>query len=56
MPEIPPATQIESDGLDLGELVKKQMQKIEELTLYLLDLKKDNDTLNSRIEKLEGGK
>ena len=38
LPDIPSAKEIEAKGLDLGELVKLQMQKIEELTLYVLQL------------------
>ena len=40
LPDIPSAKQIETDGLDLGELVKLQMQKIEELTLYVIELER----------------
>ncbi len=46
LPEIPSAKEIATDGLDLGELVKLQMKKIEELTLYILEQ-------NKRIEALE---
>jgi hypothetical protein len=44
--EIPSAKEIETSGLDLGEIVRLQMQKIEELTLYLIEQ-------NKRIEELE---
>jgi hypothetical protein len=53
LPEIPSAKTVEECGVNLGELVKLQMQKIEELTLYLIDLKKENSDLNTRIEKIE---
>ncbi len=46
LPNIPSGKEIESNGGDLGELVKLQMQKIEELTLYVIEL-------NKKIEKLE---
>jgi len=39
--------------LDLGEMNRKLLQKVEELTLYLVDVKKENDQLRQRIEKLE---
>ena len=29
------------------------MQKIEELTLYLIELKKENETLKKRVEEVE---
>jgi len=46
LPQIPDANEIGKSGLDLGELIKLQMQKIEELTLYIIEQ-------NKRIEKLE---
>lgn len=46
LPEVPTALEIEKDGLDVAKIQAKQMQKIEELTLYLIEL-------NKKIEKLE---
>lgn len=46
LPNIPSAKEVEEKGLGLGELSLKQLEKIEELTLYILDL-------NKRIENLE---
>ena len=37
LPEIPSAEIIESEGLDIGEMVRLQMKKIEELYLYILE-------------------
>lgn len=48
LPEIPPATEIESTGLDLGELIRLQMLKIEELTLYIIDLEKRLKTVEAK--------
>ena len=45
LPDIPPAEQIQNDGIAVSEILSKQMQKIEELTLYLIELKKDNEEL-----------
>ena len=45
LPNIPSATEIEQNGLSLGETQKKMMEKIEELTLYVIELEK-------KIEKL----
>jgi hypothetical protein len=36
LPGIPSADDIVNDGLDLGSMQQKQMEKIEELTLYLI--------------------
>ncbi len=36
LPDMPTAKEIETNGLELGEMVKLQQQKIEELTLHLI--------------------
>lgn len=46
LPNIPPAAEIDENGIGLGELGILQMEKIEELTLYLLQI-------NERLEKVE---
>lgn len=38
--EIPSAAEVKSSGIDLGEMNAKLLQKIEELTLYIIDLEK----------------
>jgi hypothetical protein len=50
LPEIPSAKDIENNGGDLGELVKLQMQKIEELTLYLIEQNKKIELLEKRMK------
>ena len=52
LPGIPSAAVVESDGLDAGQMHKLQMQKIEELTLYIIDLHKSNKALKTEITKL----
>lgn len=46
LPNIPSAKEVEENGLHLGDTQKRMMEKIEELTLYIIQL-------NKRIEKLE---
>jgi hypothetical protein len=41
LPGIPSAAEIKKNGLQLGETQKKMMEKIEELTLYIIELKKE---------------
>lgn len=36
LPELPPASMIEKNGLELGEMSKVLLKKIEELTLHLI--------------------
>ncbi len=45
LPNIPSSEEVEKDGIGIGELQIKQMEKIEELTLYILQLKKEIDNL-----------
>ncbi|SIO51625.1 hypothetical protein [Chitinophaga niabensis] len=53
LPDIPSEKEVTANGNDLGEMDKKLLQKIEELTLYLIDLKKENEAMKLRLEKLE---
>jgi hypothetical protein len=53
LPDIPSEKEVVANGNDLGEMDKKLLQKIEELTLYLIDLKKENTAMKARLEKLE---
>ena len=45
LPEIPSAQEIQNNGLSVGEIQTKMMQKIEELTLYVIELQKQIDEL-----------
>jgi hypothetical protein len=45
LPNIPAAIQMEEAGLAVGEMQRRMMEKIEELTLYILELKEENDKL-----------
>ncbi|MES1159831.1 MAG: hypothetical protein ABUM51_03675, partial [Bacteroidota bacterium] len=56
LPGIEPATQMEKNGLDVGENQTKLLQKVEELTLYLIEMKKENEALKERVKKLERSK
>lgn len=47
LPGIPSAAEIEKDGIAVGEMQKAMMEKIEELTLYIIELQKQIDTLKS---------
>ncbi len=50
---IPSAVEVEKNGIFLGEMNAKLLQKIEELTLYLIEQDKQNKEQEERIEKLE---
>ncbi|MDR2970951.1 MAG: hypothetical protein LBU83_03345, partial [Bacteroidales bacterium] len=53
LPEIPSALEIEENGLDLGKMQSKLLQKIEELTLYILQQEKKITDLQNQINKLK---
>jgi hypothetical protein len=54
LPGIPSAQEIEeSEGFYLGDISKRQLQKIEELTLYLIDMNKENKALKKENEELK---
>lgn len=53
LPNVPKAQVIEEDGLNLGEMNKILMQKVEELTLYLIEQQKLIEKQQKSIEVLE---
>lgn len=53
LPGLPAATQVEKEGFDLGDMNNRLLKKIEELTLYIIKLDKENKKLNDRVKKLE---
>lgn len=42
---IPSAKEVEENGIELGEMNMKLLEKIEELTLYVIELKKENEEI-----------
>lgn len=57
LPGIPSAIEISSaGGFELGEMNRKLLEKIEELTLYVIELKKENDTMKKDILELKKNK
>ncbi|WP_443938787.1 hypothetical protein [Pedobacter sp. MW01-1-1] len=45
LPDMPSAKEVEVEGITVGDLLKKQQKTIEELTLHLINLEKENDKL-----------
>jgi hypothetical protein len=45
LPNIPSAIEIQKSGISVGDMQVKQMEKIEELTLYIIELKKEIEAL-----------
>ncbi len=46
LPEIPSDAEVLENGVNLGEMQSKLLQKIEELTLYVIELEKEINLLN----------
>ncbi|MEL1244127.1 hypothetical protein AAEO56_07645 [Flavobacterium sp. DGU11] len=50
--DVPSAAQVETNGIELGEMNKILLQKIEELTLYTIEQNKINQQQAKQIEEL----
>ncbi|WP_420574141.1 hypothetical protein [Kordia sp.] len=48
LPNVPSATEVEKEGVNLGEMDAKLLEKIEELTLYVIELKKEINELKNK--------
>lgn len=53
LPGVPSASEVEKNGLDLGQSQALLMQKIEELTLYMIELKNENRQLRQDVQDLK---
>lgn len=53
LPNIPSAAIVEAEGLNLGDMNKMLLQKIEELTLHLIAKDKEIGILNKYIQRLD---
>ena len=52
LPEIPSEVEVTENGINLGEMNAKLLQKIEELTLYLIEEHKQNQQLKEQVTTL----
>lgn len=55
LPNVPSAREVEEEGVGLGELNKKLLEKVEELTLYMLQQQEEIEQLKKEIEELKEG-
>jgi hypothetical protein len=53
LPEIPSAKEIDENGISIGDMNARLLKKMEEITLYLIQLEKDNEKLKIQIEELQ---
>lgn len=53
LPEVPSAAEFKKDGQNLGEMNMLLLKKVEELTLYLINEHKANETLQAQVSELK---
>jgi hypothetical protein len=53
LPEIPSAEQMQAEGMQVGDIQTRLLQKIEELTLYIIEMNKENETLREEVHLLK---
>jgi hypothetical protein len=53
LPEIPSASTVIENGVNLGEMDAMLLKKIEELTLYMIELQKNNSLLEDELKSLK---
>lgn len=56
LPNIPPASEIETNGLQVSAVNQKMMEKIEELTLYIIQQNHRIEALESELNELKDAK
>jgi hypothetical protein len=53
LPDIPSAAEFKENGVGLGEMDNMLLRKVEELMLYVIDLKKENESQTEEIKNLK---
>jgi len=53
LPGIPSEENVNNNGINVGKISTKLLQKIEELTLYLIELKRENNILKEQVTKIQ---
>jgi hypothetical protein len=53
LPDIPSAAEVAKDGIDLGEMNQKLLQKIEEQMLYIIEMNKKITSLTNEVKDLK---
>ncbi|MFL9483215.1 hypothetical protein ACI6Q2_10605 [Chitinophagaceae bacterium LWZ2-11] len=56
LPDVPSAKEVADKGLDLGDNQAMLLKKIEELTLYMIEMKKENEEMKKEIKELKKNK
>ena len=48
LPNVPSASEVEEEGMSVGEMNRLLLQKVEELTLYVIELQKQIDEIKNK--------
>lgn len=56
LPGVPTQEMVKGQGVNVGEMSAQLLRKVEELTLYVIDLKKENQELSAKVSQLESNK
>jgi hypothetical protein len=51
LPDVPSAKEVQEKGAGLGDMQAKLLAKVEELTLHMIRLEKDNEELRRKVAK-----
>ncbi|MEO7308514.1 MAG: hypothetical protein ABIR78_05865 [Ferruginibacter sp.] len=50
LPNIPKASEVKKNGIEVGEMERLLTEKVEELTLYIIAMKKEMDVLKTQLQ------
>ena len=53
LPDVPSETDVKAKGIDVEEMNATLLKKVEELTLYMIELQKQNEVLKKRMDSLD---
>ncbi|RFS19734.1 hypothetical protein DVR12_21795 [Chitinophaga silvatica] len=53
LPDMPSAAEVDNHGIDVGEMNARLLKKVEELTLYMIELNEQNKELRKEVQELK---
>ena len=53
LPGVPSAAEMAENGMSVSEMSNLLLEKVEELTLHMIELQKENQALKAKVESLE---
>ncbi len=56
LPGVPSAEEVQKTGIDVATMDAKLLEKIEELTLYVIGIQKENESLRKEVEAIKKAK